>query len=902
MTGSMMLVKGQITALPGIAVGSHIPTYLQLNVGPNPSGIGQTVNLNAFFEDDIIDQEIPCVRDPQNYNVTVTTPSGTTTTLTLVADKTGGGHVDYVPTAVGTYKIQAFYGGQNLVRPTWIGLIQDPAQSAVVTLTVQQAPVTFKAYPDTPLPTSWWETPVSAENTQNWYSIMGDEVTGVSFNTTTVVNPYTQPILSAHVLWTKPWIAGGVVGGIAGGGEITGAYWTIRQYEQSFSPIIMNGKLWSQQYCQSSLSFNGIQCIDLFTGQTLYTISTTNALSFGMETQLQDPNMYGTIPYIIWTTGALALFATQPGGATFNAYDGLTGLYLFSIVNGSSLSSIHQDANGDMIGFYVNATAGSMSIWHQPPFNLLLANGTSIPFAPTLDHRVSVAVNAPVLCEFNFTQAIWDSLATQGGFQIAQNTAIDFRLGVMWAAPIPQAINGAPITPPLGATTGSVLSTNQSTILSGSADLICGFTGDQVLMDSFMYPSFYWQDGWQIMAAFNANTGAVSWIENLTWPTYQFLTPWTDSYAHNPYVASNNLFIFDQLHNYVWQAFSTETGQSVWSTTLKTNWGDGVPNPYDIVAISVSQNFCWNNINVVATFGGDIWGMNLATGAQMWYTNTTNLMGPSGIETPYNVWPIWTAQSPHLGAAGVVYLGVMHQYNPPLFHGAQLLAINMTTGQLIWKFLMFPQTGQAVADGVLVHLNGYDGQVWAFGKGPSAVTVSAPQLGVTTSTPVTITGTVMDVSPGTTQEQQKYDFPTGVPCVSDASESNFMAYVYENQPAPTNATGVPVTLTETDHNGNTYTMGTTRTDSSGTYAFTWTPPIEGNFTIVATFAGSNSYYGQCAETHITAGAPGSTPAPAASAPTGLASTATVEMIGVAIIIVIIIIGAVLAVLMMRKRP
>ena len=162
--------------------------------------------------------------------------------------------------------------------------------------------------------------------------------------------------------------------------------------------------------------------------------------------------------------------------------------------------------------------------------------------------------------------------------------------------------------------------------------------------------------------------------------------------------------------------------------------------------------------------------------------------------------------------------------------------------------------------------------MWAFGKGPSTVTVTASPAVTTTGGTTQIQGTVMDVSAGTTQEQQSFDFPNGVPCVSDASQSHFMEYVYENQPEPTNTTGVPVTLTETDHNGNTYTIGTTRTDASGTFAFTWTPPIDGNYTIVATFAGSNSYYGQCAETHLYAGASGSTPTPATSPVTGFATT------------------------------
>jgi hypothetical protein len=161
---------------------------------------------------------------------------------------------------------------------------------------------------------------------------------------------------------------------------------------------------------------------------------------------------------------------------------------------------------------------------------------------------------------------------------------------------------------------------------------------------------------------------------------------------------------------------------------------------------------------------------------------------------------------------------------------------------------------------------------------------------------------VMDVSAGTTQEQQKFDFPYGVPCVSEASQSAFMEYVYENQPEPANTTGVPVTLTVTDVNHNTYTIGTATTNQNGFYSFTWTPIIPGNYTLTATFAGSNSYYGSCANSAFYASAPAPTASPYPTPPTGLASTGTVEL-GIAVLaIIIIIIGAVLAVLTLRKRP
>jgi hypothetical protein len=165
-----------------------------------------------------------------------------------------------------------------------------------------------------------------------------------------------------------------------------------------------------------------------------------------------------------------------------------------------------------------------------------------------------------------------------------------------------------------------------------------------------------------------------------------------------------------------------------------------------------------------------------------------------------------------------------------------------------------------------------------------------------------ISGTVMDVSAGTQQQAVKADFPNGVPCISDADEGHFMATVYEQQPVPTDMTGVPVTLTAIDPNGNFVTLGTTTSDASGFYSIAWTPPIPGHYTITATFAGSGAYYGSSAETAVYAGS-APTPAPPTATPVSQATTQSMITYGViAIIVVIIIIGVVLAMLMLRKRP
>jgi len=208
----------------------------------------------------------------------------------------------------------------------------------------------------------------------------------------------------------------------------------------------------------------------------------------------------------------------------------------------------------------------------------------------------------------------------------------------------------------------------------------------------------------------------------------------------------------------------------------------------------------------------------------------------------------------------------------------------------------------AMADGYNTWFNGYDSQIYVVGRGPSVTTVTAPDVGATTATPVVIRGTVMDIAAGTKQNQQAADFPNGVPCAADSIMTAWMGYVYQQQPAPTNFAGVPVTISVTDSNHNHYSIGTVYTDSSGTYSLTWTPDISGNFTVYASFAGTKAYYPSSAETTFYAGPPAPSASPYPSPPTGLASFASLEYGIAAVIIVIIICVAVLAVLMLRKRP
>ena len=134
-------------------------------------------------------------------------------------------------------------------------------------------------------------------------------------------------------------------------------------------------------------------------------------------------------------------------------------------------------------------------------------------------------------------------------------------------------------------------------------------------------------------------------------------------------------------------------------------------------------------------------------------------------------------------------------YDPPLFADAHKVAINCTDGSLVWTDLGFyGREPSAIADGYMVAWNSYDCQIYTYGKGPSETTTSVQQNVVQYGSSVLITGNVWDKSTGTTDNDRSARFPEGVPAVSDDSQTAWMAYVYMQQPKPTNATGVPVTV------------------------------------------------------------------------------------------------------------
>ena len=198
----------------------------------------------------------------------------------------------------------------------------------------------------------------------------------------------------------------------------------------------------------------------------------------------------------------------------------------------------------------------------------------------------------------------------------------------------------------------------------------------------------------------------------------------------------------------------------------------------------------------------------------------------------------------------------LSQQNTPSKHHSTkahyLRALNATTGEEIWTINSyvgeFMYQSYAIADGYNTWFNGLTNEIYVVGRGPSQTTVTAPNLGAASGQSVLISGSVTDIATGTTQNEQAARFPNGLAASSDASMKDWMGYVYQQKPLPTNFTGVEVVINVVDANGNFRTIGTAQTDATGQYSLAWKPDISGKFTVIATFAGTKGYWSSSAET------------------------------------------------------
>ncbi|MCL1965991.1 MAG: hypothetical protein FWF62_02405, partial [Candidatus Bathyarchaeota archaeon] len=314
---------------------------------------------------------------------------------------------------------------------------------------------------------------------------------------------------------------------------------------------------------------------------------------------------------------------------------------------------------------------------------------------------------------------------------------------------------------------------------------------------------------------------------------------WT-TFNQNDYVA-----ILWTKENRVSHAFSLINGKHLWSTEPQNYadaWAGATANSSPEKLIAYGRLY-------EAGPSGIVYCYNITDGKTLWTYEATDKYTESYIRENWWISPCFISD-------GKIYVGHReHSTLEPKPRGAPFIALDAYTGEIVWEiFGMFRQTmwgGRAIiGDSIIVTMDSYDQQIYAIGKGPVAMTLSAPDVGVVAKTPVLIKGTIMDVSPGAQSDKVQLRFPNGVPAVSDADMSEWMLYVYKQFSQPM-ANGVPITLAAIDPNGNYNILGETTSDLNGRFSFEYTPEIEGQYTIYAIFEGSESYYQNSAQNEMT---------------------------------------------------
>jgi outer membrane protein assembly factor BamB len=839
-----------LIALPTSNAQSTRASYAFIGATPNPVGVGQETLLHIG----ITQQLTNVAMGWEGLSVTITKPDGNTETISNIrTDSTGGTGYVYTPTMTGNYTLQTHFPEQTTrsdmaAGSTPVGTVMLASDSDKLTLVVQQDPIAI--YPSVPLPTEYWTRPISAQF-REWYTVSGSWLQGGS--TVGAAAPYNDAPESPHILWTKPMTTGGLVGGelgLVGSGATSVAMENGDAYEGKFSNrLILAGKLYyiTGAYDRPRL----VHCVDVRTGEELWakTFLDNRTISFGQLFYWESYNYQGTFAYL-WVVV----------GSTWTAFDPFTGDWMMTFTNVPSGTNI-VGPRGEIYRYTVDLRNGWMALWNMSAFVSMAGSyGSSFTLREydAATGTVRTANSDGTLGSISYTASANASAAAR----VARAWS--------WNITIPKGLLGSVrgIDLVKGRVVGSNLNLTDVNIWSFAIPAT-GTEGPIPSPTPAGTPgTLLYNNDWKAPADWTSGNQTLSWG--------------TTSLDDNVAVVWSK----EERRHY---GFSLETGQYLWVTEPQTyldiyDAGRGI---YEGKLISVGQ-------------AGIVYCFNLTTGKTMWTYKG---------DDPYteilwsNDWPV----DHYFPSGGKIYFFMQtHSDNQPLPRGAPAYCLNATTGEVIWRVDgLFRDThwgSEAImGDSVIVTSNTYDQQVYAIGKGPSTMTVTAsPKVSVHGSS-VLIEGTVTDVSPGTTQTSVTLRFPNGVPAVSDESVGEWMKYVYVQFPRPANATGVEVTLSVLDSNGNFRDIGTVTSDSDGFFHYPWTPDISGEYTVVASFAGSKSYYPAHAETaFMVDAAPEATPAPTPT-PASMAEQYFVPM-SVGMIIAIVVVIALLAMVLLRKRP
>jgi outer membrane protein assembly factor BamB len=780
----------------------EIPTYAFITVSPNPIGIGQTTTV-VYWLDKIPPGSAGVAGERWiGWTLEVTEPDETKETISLgTSDPVGGGWLSYTPDQVGTYTFKLNFPGQVITGSTGSGIYNyNIAINDTYSASSATTTLTVQQEPIAGPPSY----PLPTEYWTRPIEGQNTEWYRVASNwlgSPQIVAKFQAEGAapnSAHIMWTKPISFGGVVGGNKTEIPSVTFYSGLAYEVKATNAIIMYGRLYYSLPRSNDAYGNGVVCVDLTTGEELWINPNIQSFSFGQLYDYESMNQHGVIP-----NGYL----WQTSGTTWSAYDPLTGNWLFNETNvplgivspyGIGAGTVY-GPNGEMLYYTLNAAGKWLALW-----NNTAAHGLTGARSPTDTTSSDYYTWRPV------------------------GKNVDMSQSYSWNVTLPWLPTGATI------------------VRAIYGDILLGMNGSLPTIGSWD-PYTMWA-----ISLKPETRGQLLWIKNYAAPAGNI------TLIKGPVDPVNRVFTLYYKETMQWEGYSIDTGELLWGPTESEPAGNYYCSPHLSAGLWEFQTVAYGNL-YVGGYSGELRCYDTANGKLKWvYNNTLSYLG-----YPWERYPLCIAAI----GDGKVYLYVTeHSPNAPPYKDIKMRCVNATDGSEIWALLGWgaagATSGYTIADGYFVYHNLLDMQMYCIGKGPSVMTLSAsPKVSVHGSS-VLVEGTVVDIAAGTRQDEQAARFPNGVPAVSDESQSEWMEYVYMQKPKPTDVTGVEVVIEVLDPNNNYYEVGRTTSDANSLFHCAFTPEVPGEYTIIATFEGSESYWPSYAETAINVEeAPEPTPAP-----------------------------------------
>jgi hypothetical protein len=643
------LVQAQTTLKnPQDGIGKPLPagvtpdvsyeTIAHMSFRPNPVGLGQPLLVNLWMQ-----PPIHVSRLFTGYIVTITKPDGTTDTIgplsSYIGDTTAW--FEYTPSQLGTWHIKfdfpgnyfpagnytipadSYYGGQGtppLNAP--LSVYYKPSSDGPYNFTVQQDMV--GRWPTVPLPTDYWTRPASIEN-REWWPILGNYpgtgiVAGVGrgvslanwpantnkFMSNYGFTPYVQGPKSAHIVWKRQGLDGGLIGGTLG----------LASYQNGPGgpTIVFAGRC----YQTVTKTFNGFlqsvwQCYDLRTGEIYWEMTNMTqvptmimyseremdvvpgeaASTLGMRIELLYVGNGRLITYTPYTGAVRVNMSISPltTGTYYASYD---QPYFLSVqdLGAAAGANRYRLINWTMVGDVVGFSLGN--------FKLGVYNNITWPFSSlgaAVDYEAGVAVT---------TQGITTSST-----------------GVTYG----QIIMGASLK------TGQLLFNVSTDVTKGTQGF---FSGSTSVADHGKFAVRLNDGHWHCWDLF---TGKELWISELSsWPWGTFGCYGVQSYGGN--IISNQYdgvvaynwengkiswqYKYDSLYPYEEVYSESATGENTYP------WFTGTSRIADGVLYAYNDE---HSISEPIPRGYKLHAINITTGKGIW--NITGRMSPGAVADGY---------------------------------------------------------------------------------------------------------------------------------------------------------------------------------------------------------------------------------------------------------------------------